>query len=47
MEISLYIIGWALLFMLLFKDMSGKEELRKIRIELQKMNKRSGNNDNI
>ena len=31
-------IAFILLFMLLFKDMSGKEELRKIRVELEKMN---------
>lgn len=29
-----------LLLMLIFKDMSGKNELRRIREELEKMNKR-------
>ena len=35
-------IAFILLFMLLFKDMSGKEELRKIRVELEKMNGKEG-----
>ena len=35
---DLAVIAFTLLFMLLFKDMSGKEELRKIRVELEKMN---------
>ena len=35
-------IAFILLFMLLFKDMSGKEELRKIRVELEKMNGKKG-----
>lgn len=33
---------WSVLFlMLIFKDMSGKEELRRIREELEKMNGRA------
>lgn len=34
----LSIINTTLFLMLFFKDMSGKEELRKIREELEKMN---------
>lgn len=33
---DLAMIAFILLFMLFFKDMSGKEELRKIRVELEK-----------
>ena len=36
-------ICFILLLFLLFKDMSGKEELRKITKELEKMNERIGN----
>jgi hypothetical protein len=30
------------MLMLIFKDMSGKEELRRIREELEKMNRKEG-----
>ena len=33
----LQIIGFALVMMLLFKDMSGKDELRRIREELERI----------
>lgn len=39
---DLAIIAFILIFMLLFKDMSGKEELRRIRVELEKMNGKEG-----
>ena len=39
---DLAIIAFILVFMLLFKDMSGKEELRRIRVELEKMNGKEG-----
>ena len=38
---DLTVISFILLSMLLFKDMSGKDELRRIREELEKMNKKS------
>ena len=39
---DLAIIAFILIFMLPFKDMSGKEELRRIRVELEKMNGKEG-----
>ena len=39
---DLAIIAFILIFMMLFKDMSGKEELRRIRVELEKMNGKDG-----
>ena len=39
---DLAMIAFILIFMLFFKDMSGKEELRKIRVELEKMNGKKG-----
>lgn len=41
MEGALDAIWFVLVCLLAFKDMSGKEELRKIRQELEKMNKRA------
>ena len=38
-EKALLSIWLVLMLMFLFKDMSGKEELRRIREELEKMNK--------
>ena len=38
---DLTVISFILLSMLIFKDMSGKDELRRIREELEKMNKKS------
>ena len=38
---DLTVISFILLSILLFKDMSGKDELRRIREELEKMNKKS------
>ena len=38
---ELTVISFILLFILIFKDMSGKDELRRIREELEKMNKKS------
>lgn len=35
------VMSFILLFILIFKDMSGKDELRRIREELEKMNKKS------
>lgn len=35
MEEALWAIAFVLLWMLMFKDMSGKEELRKIKKELE------------
>ena len=40
MEEQLVILNMLLIFFLLFKDMSGKDELRRIREELEKMNKK-------
>lgn len=42
MESALNAIWFCLLLMLIFKDMSGKEELRRIREELEKMNRKDG-----
>lgn len=41
MGYELSYISLILLFMLCCKDMSGKDELRRIREELKKMNKKS------
>ena len=41
MENQLIILNILLTCFLLFKDMSGKNELRRIREELEKMNERS------
>lgn len=41
MEAQLTILNILLTYFLLFKDMSGKNELRRIREELEKMNERS------
>ena len=38
---ELSFVSLILLLVLMFKDMSGKDELRRIREELEKMNKRS------
>ena len=38
---DLTVISFILLSLLIFKDMSGKNELRRIREELEKMNKKS------
>lgn len=40
MIVAVETIAIVLIFMLLFKDMSGKDELRRIRSELEKLNKR-------
>lgn len=42
MESAMNAIWFCLLLMLIFKDMSGKEELRRIREELEKMNRKDG-----
>ena len=42
MESALNAIWFCLLLMLIFKDMSEKEELRSIREELEKMNRNDG-----
>lgn len=42
MEDALLTISGALWLLLLFKDMSGKEELKKIREQLEKIAKKMG-----
>lgn len=42
MEEAMNAILICLFLMLVFKDMSGKDELRRIREELEKMNRKNG-----
>ena len=45
MEGTLELICCVLILMLFCKDMSGKSELRRIREELEKMNKKNSDNN--
>lgn len=40
MNLEMVIAWYTIMFILIFKDMSGERELRRIRMELEKMNKR-------
>lgn len=39
MNLEMVIVWYTIMFILIFKDMSGERELRRIRMELEKMNK--------